>query len=82
MANAQALAPRLPDITQLPIQQKFGLMLAAAAVIALFVGAWLWSRTPDYRVLYTNLSERDADQRSADDQVFGGELHRLSPSSD
>lgn len=59
MANAQALAPRLPGITQLPIQQKFGLMLAVAAVIALFVGAWLWSRTPDYRVLYTNLSERD-----------------------
>jgi flagellar M-ring protein FliF len=59
MANAQALAPRLPGINQLPIQQKFGLMLAAAAIVALLVGAWLWSRTPDYRVLYTNLSERD-----------------------
>lgn len=34
-------------------------MLAAAAVVALLIGAWLWSRTPDYRVLYTNLSERD-----------------------
>ena len=43
----------------MPIQQKFGLMLAAAAVVALLIGAWLWSRTPDYRVLYTNLSERD-----------------------
>ncbi len=34
-------------------------MLAVAAIAALLVGAWLWSRTPDYRVLYSNLSERD-----------------------
>lgn len=35
-------------------------MVALAAVIALIVGAVMWSRTPDYRVLFSNLSERDA----------------------
>lgn len=34
-------------------------MVAAAAVIALFAGTWLWSQTPDYRVLYANLSEQE-----------------------
>lgn len=34
-------------------------MLALAAAIALFSGAWMWSQTPDYRVLYSNLSDRD-----------------------
>lgn len=40
-------------------QQKFGLMLAIAAVIALLAGAWMWSQSPDYRVLYSNVSDRD-----------------------
>ena len=40
-------------------QQKFGLMLAIAAIIALLAGAWMWSQSPDYRVLYTNVSDRD-----------------------
>jgi flagellar M-ring protein FliF len=40
-------------------QQKFGLMLAVAAIIALLAGAWMWSQSPDYRVLYTNVSDRD-----------------------
>jgi len=40
-------------------QQKLGLMLAVAAIIALVAGAWMWSQSPDYRVLYTNVSDRD-----------------------
>ena len=40
-------------------QQKLGLMLAIAAIIALVAGAWMWSQSPDYRVLYTNVSDRD-----------------------
>ena len=39
--------------------QKLGLMLAIAAIIALVAGAWMWSQSPDYRVLYTNVSDRD-----------------------
>lgn len=43
----------------LPLQQKFGLMVAIAAIVALLAGGWMWGQTPDYRVLYANLSDRD-----------------------
>lgn len=39
--------------------QKMGFGVALAALFALFVGLWLWGSTPDYRVLYSNLSEQD-----------------------
>jgi flagellar M-ring protein FliF len=40
-------------------QQKMGLIMAVAALVAVAVGLWLWGSTPDYRVLYSNLSDRD-----------------------
>ncbi len=50
---------QLDKIKQLPIQKKIGLMVAAAAVVALIAGTWLWSQAPDYRVLYANLSDQE-----------------------
>lgn len=50
---------RFPAISQLFAPQHLGTLLTAAAIIALAVGAWLWSQTPDYRVLYTNVSDHD-----------------------
>jgi flagellar M-ring protein FliF len=38
------------------------LIVALAAAIALVVVAFLWARTADYRVLYSNLSEADGGQ--------------------
>lgn len=35
-------------------------MVALAAIIALIAGAIMWSRTPEYRVLFSNMSDRDA----------------------
>ena len=35
------------------------LMVAAAAVIALMVGIWMWSQKTEYRVLFSNFSDRD-----------------------
>lgn len=57
--TAPTTAFRLEHLSQLSNQKKLGLILAAAAVIALLVGAMLWSQTPDYRVLYNNVSDQD-----------------------
>ncbi|MDP2761058.1 MAG: flagellar basal-body MS-ring/collar protein FliF [Sideroxyarcus sp.] len=52
-----------PSMAQLllgiPSQQKLGLIVAVAATVALLSGLWMWGQTPDYRVLYANLAERD-----------------------
>src|SRR5574343_716338 len=40
-------------------QQKIAFMVAIAAVIAVVVGSVLWSRQPDLKVLFSNLSEKD-----------------------
>jgi len=57
MADQQNVTSGL--LGQLSLQQKLALGVGAAALIALFAGAWLWSQAPDYRVLYSNLSDRD-----------------------
>lgn len=43
----------------MPSQQKLGLMVSVAATVALLAGLWMWGQTPDFRVLYANMSERD-----------------------
>jgi flagellar M-ring protein FliF len=43
----------------MPSQQKLGLIVAVASTVALLVGLFMWGQTPDYRVLYANMSERD-----------------------
>ncbi len=40
-------------------KQSIALMVAVAAMAALIFGMWMWGKTPDYRVLYGNLSDRD-----------------------
>lgn len=57
--NETEAVNRLDQIKQLSVQKKLGLMLAAATIIALIAGAWMWSQTPDYRILYANVSDQD-----------------------
>ena len=45
---------------ELPAPRKMGLAAAVAASIALIVGLMLWSSAPEYKVLFSNLSEKDA----------------------
>lgn len=47
------------QLSQLSNQKKLGLILSAAAVIALLVGALMWSQAPEYRVLYNNVPDQD-----------------------
>jgi flagellar M-ring protein FliF len=40
-------------------QQMMGLGVAIAASVALLVGLFMWGQAPEYRVLYSNLSDQD-----------------------
>lgn len=57
MADQETTATN--QFNQLPFQQKLMLGVGIAALFALIAGAWMWGQTPDYRVLYSNLSDRD-----------------------
>jgi len=56
---AQSFSSLVRGFSQLSNAQKVGLLVGVAAAVALCVVALLWARTPEYRVLYSNLSERD-----------------------
>lgn len=57
--NESEARTRIEQFVELSNQKKLGLMIAVAAIIALTVGAWMWSQTPDYKVLYSNVSDQD-----------------------
>ena len=42
--------------------QKIGGIVALAAAIAMIIGLMLWSKAPEYSVLFSNLSDRDGGQ--------------------
>jgi len=60
-ATATGLAgdKKLPLLEQLRANPKLPLMLGASLAVAAIAALLLWSRAPDYRVLYSNLSDRD-----------------------
>lgn len=58
-APAQALSTLREGFGQLSNPQKLAVGVGAAVLIAALIVAWLWSRQPEFRVLYSNLSERD-----------------------
>ncbi|MEQ1814327.1 MAG: flagellar basal-body MS-ring/collar protein FliF [Candidatus Nitrotoga sp.] len=49
----------LSQLNQLNLQQIVGLLGGLAALFAIIAGVWSWGQTPDYRLLYSNLSDRD-----------------------
>ncbi|HYF60007.1 MAG TPA: flagellar basal-body MS-ring/collar protein FliF [Burkholderiaceae bacterium] len=60
-AVAQAPMPAAPGsaLAALPARSKLMLGAGIAALAAVIVTAVMWARQPDYRVLFTNLSDRD-----------------------
>ncbi len=44
---------------RLSAQQKIAFAVALAAIIAVVVGSFLWSQQPDWKVLFSNLGEKD-----------------------
>ncbi|MFS8980437.1 flagellar basal-body MS-ring/collar protein FliF [Cupriavidus necator] len=60
MTAAVAVPGRSAEVIErLRANPKLPLMLGAAALAAAIAVGVLWSRSPDYKVLYSNLSERD-----------------------
>ncbi|GAB3537615.1 flagellar basal-body MS-ring/collar protein FliF [Noviherbaspirillum agri] len=49
----------LAAFTQSPGGRNLFLMVGMAAVVAVMAGVWMWSQQPDYRVLFSNFSDRD-----------------------
>ncbi|EMJ5248507.1 TPA: flagellar basal-body MS-ring/collar protein FliF [Klebsiella aerogenes] len=45
--------------SRLRANPKIPLLVAASAAIAIIVALLLWAKSPDYRVLYSNLNDRD-----------------------
>ena len=56
---ASPFAQVLENIRNLSQRQKIAAGAALAFAIALVVGVILWSRQPDYAVLFSNLEEKD-----------------------
>lgn len=46
-------------LNNLRANPKVPLLIAAAAAIAVVVALAMWAKTPDYRVLYSNINDRD-----------------------
>lgn len=59
MASAFPIAQSFEGFRRLPPAQKMGLATAVAALASLVAAWWMWSQSPDYQVLYSNLSDRD-----------------------
>ena len=53
---AQQALQRFNELSQ---RQRLAAGAAVAIAIAMLVGVWLWSRAPDYAVLFSNFDERD-----------------------
>ncbi len=59
-ADSAAAVPAKPSaISEVMNSPKLGAFVTLAAAIALVIAAWLYNQTPDMKVLYGNLSDRD-----------------------
>ncbi|MBI1422999.1 MAG: flagellar basal body M-ring protein FliF [Gammaproteobacteria bacterium] len=62
LVKADQLNASFQGMTQLPVVRQVGLLVGLAASIALGVYVVLWSRSPDYSVLYHQVSPRDTSE--------------------
>jgi len=51
--------PRMPMLNQFRNNPRMPLIIAVAILAVVVAGLVMWSRQPDYRVLFSNLSDRD-----------------------
>lgn len=59
IAGEGAIAPGVTNFARSPAGRNIVMMVGAALTVALMAGVWMWSQQPDYRVLFSNFSDRD-----------------------
>ncbi|MDQ9170818.1 flagellar basal-body MS-ring/collar protein FliF [Oxalobacteraceae bacterium R-40] len=59
IASESAITPNVLGMTQTAVGRKLMLGVGIAAVVAMMAAVWMWSQKPDYRVLFSNFSDRD-----------------------
>ena len=59
-AAATSIAVQLQRGFQFPGARHIGLMLTVATFAAVLVAGYMWSQTPEYKTLFTNISDRDS----------------------
>ena len=62
LVKTEALISQSRGFGNLGWVRQMGLMVGLAASVAIGVAAVLWSQTPEYRLLYSNLSTQDASE--------------------
>lgn len=59
-ANSIAANPGIMDaVARIKPQQLLVMLFGLSLMIAMLVAAWMWSQSVEYKVLYSNLSDRD-----------------------
>jgi Flagellar biosynthesis/type III secretory pathway lipoprotein len=59
-ATAATPQSKMPEwVTRLRANPKIPLMVASAAAVAIVVALVLWAKQPDYRTLFSNLTDQD-----------------------
>ena len=60
LSGTVVVMPNAPSLlNQLRANPRLPLIVGASFAVAVIAALWLWSRQPDYGVLYSNLSDRD-----------------------
>ncbi len=77
MADAAVL---VPQESPMAILRQAGMLVGIAASVALGVYVVMWARTPNYSLLYSDLSDRDVSQIA--EALKGSDVpHRIDPGS-
>ncbi|MBT9591264.1 MAG: flagellar M-ring protein FliF [Thiobacillus sp.] len=59
VAGQMVVPANVMEFTQTTGGRKIMLMLGVAAIVAIMGAVWMWGQKPEYRVLFSNFSDRD-----------------------
>ncbi|MBT9568798.1 MAG: flagellar M-ring protein FliF [Thiobacillus sp.] len=59
VAGEMVVPANVMNLTQTAGGRKIMLMLGVAGIVAIMAAIWMWGQQPDYRVLFSNFSDRD-----------------------